>query len=139
MKGDPLAALMRLRGLQVAAARRDLADRQAGAQAAVGRAEAAVAVLAQETQGEVAFLADSLAAWLPGARAARERAAGEARLAGQAVEAARAALVASRAQERAVEWLMESRAAAARQKVARGQQAALDETAQQRAGRGKGS
>ncbi len=115
-----------------ATARRDLAERQAGAAAAEQRAEVARAVLAAETGAAVMDFADSLAAWLPRAQATRDHREGEARLAGQAVEAARGALAANRARERAVEWLMEKRAADARAAALRAEQAALDEAAQRR-------
>lgn len=129
---DPLASLMKLRSLQVAVARRDLADRQAGAQAAAARDAAARDAIAAETGAEATGHADALAAWLPLARTALDRAAGEAALAGQAVEAARGALAQQRAQERAVEWLVEQRRAAARLAAGRAAQAALDESGQRR-------
>ncbi|WP_203071288.1 flagellar FliJ family protein [Falsiroseomonas ponticola] len=128
---DPLAALLKLRGLEVAAARRDLVARQAGAAAAAAREAAARRAMEAELAGGGDF-ADSLAAWLPLARAARERAAGEAALASQAVEAARSALAQQRARERAVEWLLDRRAQEARDKAMRAEQNALDEAAQRR-------
>ena len=135
MARDPLAPLLRLRALEVAAARRDLVARQAGAAAAEERAEAARAVMDAERRAAIDGHADSLAAWLPIARAARERAAGEATLANQAVEGARAALAAQRARERAVEWLVEKRQQEAREAAAHAAQKALDEAAQRRGGR----
>ena len=135
MARDPLAPLLRLRALEVAAARRDLVARQAGAAAAEDRAAAARSVLETEHRAAIGGHADSLAAWLPLARAARDRAAGEANLANQAVEGARAALAAQRARERAVEWLVEKRREEARDAAAHAAQKSLDEAAQRRGGR----
>lgn len=132
MARDPLAPLLRLRALEVAAARRDLVARQAGAAAAEDRAAAARSVLETELGATIPGFADSLAAWLPAARAARDRAAGEAMLANQAVDGARAALAAQRARERAVEWLVEKRRAEAQEAAAHAAQKALDEAAQRR-------
>lgn len=129
---DPLAALLKLRGLEVAAARRDLMARQAGASAAAQREASARLAVATELAGSDGDFADSLAAWLPLAYAARDRAAGEAALAAQAVESARAGLAAQRARERAVEWLLDRRAREARDKAMRAEQNALDEEAQRR-------
>ncbi len=131
-KRDPLSALLKLRGLEVATARRDLVARQAGAAAAAEREAAARRTLDLELAAGAGDFADSLAAWLPMARAARERAAGEATLAAQAVEAARTALAQQRARERAVEWLLDRRAQEARDKAMRAEQNALDEAAQRR-------
>jgi flagellar export protein FliJ len=132
MARDPLAPLLRLRALEVAAARRDLVARQAGAAAAADRAAAARSALEAEQQADIPGFADSLAAWLPAARAARDRAAGEASLANQAVEGARIALAAERARERAVEWLVEKRREEAREAAAHAAQKSLDEAAQRR-------
>jgi flagellar export protein FliJ len=132
MSRDPLAPLKRLRTLQVATARRDLADRRARAEVAAQQAEAAQATLLNELAGAPLF-ADSLAAWLPVARAARDRATGDAALAEQAVEVARGALAEERSRARVVELLIERRAAEARAEAARRAQAAIDEVAQRRA------
>jgi flagellar export protein FliJ len=129
---DPLSALLKLRGLEVAAARRDLVARQAGAAAAAAREAEARRAMETELAGDAGDFADSLAAWLPLARATRDRAAGEAALAAQAVEAARGALAQHRARERAVEWLLDRRAQEARDKAMRAEQNALDEAAQRR-------
>ncbi|WP_439549733.1 flagellar FliJ family protein [Falsiroseomonas sp.] len=131
-KRDPLSALLKLRGLEVATARRDLVARQAGAAAAAEREAVARSALDLELAAGGGEFADSLAAWLPMARAARERAVGEAALATQAVEAARSALAQQRARERAVEWLLDRRAQDARDKAMRAEQNALDEAAQRR-------
>ena len=129
---DPLSALLKLRGLEVATARRDLMARQAGAAAAAEREAAARGAMEAEMADHGGDFADSLAAWLPMARARRERAVGEAALAAQAVEAARAALAQQRARERAVEWLLDRRAQEARDRAMRAEQNALDEAAQRR-------
>jgi flagellar biosynthesis chaperone FliJ len=130
MKRDPLAVLLRLRAIEVASARRDLAERLAGEAVAQQRAAAAEAVITGELAQDTAGFADSLAAWLPQARARRDRMAGDARLAGQAVDNARRALAAQRAQERAVELVRERRIADEREQETRRGQAALDELAQ---------
>jgi flagellar biosynthesis chaperone FliJ len=129
MSRDPLATLLKLRALEVATARRDLAERRVRAEEADRRAAAAEATIAAEVARPAEF-ADSLVAWLPLARGARDRALGEARLAEQAVEAARSQLAAERARARVVEWLMEKKAAEARAKALKREQAALDEAAQ---------
>ena len=131
-KRDSLSALLKLRGLEVATARRDLVARQAGAAAAAEREAAARSAGDLEFAAGAGVFADSLAAWLPMARAVRERAVGEAALAAQAVEAARSALAQQRARERAVEWLLDRRAQDARDKAMRAEQNALDEAAQRR-------
>ncbi|MGG5812594.1 flagellar FliJ family protein [Falsiroseomonas sp. CW058] len=64
------------------------------------------------------------------ARAAQDRAAGEARLAEQAVEAARGTLAAGRARARAVEMMLERKAAEARAEALRREQGVLDEAGQ---------
>lgn len=134
MARDPLAALLRLRSLEVAAARRDLAERLAGLSAAEQRAAAAAAAIQAEANSEATREAPHLySAWLPRGRAAEERAAGDARLAAQASEIARQNLAETRAGERAVEWLREQRLIEERQRAARREQAALDEAAARRA------
>jgi hypothetical protein len=130
MKRDPLAVLLRLRAIEVASARRDLAERLVGEAAAQQRAAAAEAVITGELAQDAAGFADSLAAWLPQARARRDRMAGDARLAGQAVDNARRALAVQRAQERAVELVRERRIAEEREQETRRGQTALDEMAQ---------
>lgn len=132
MRRDPLAAILRLRALEVAFARRDLAERATGAAAADARAQAAAAALRDGATERLGDFADSHAAWQPRARADRDRAAGEARLADRAVEASRAALAGLRVAERAVEALLERRAEDARAASLRREQLAIDEAAQRR-------
>jgi flagellar biosynthesis chaperone FliJ len=134
MRRDPLATLLRLRALEVAAAQRDLAQRAQGAQAADARLRHATATMAAELTGEGAGFADSLAAWLPQARTACESAAGEARLAEQAAEVARRRLAEARAAEGALEQLCAQRAWQLRAEAAQRLQASLDEAAQRRRG-----
>jgi flagellar biosynthesis chaperone FliJ len=136
MRRDPLATLSRLRALEVAEARRALAQRQRGVAAAEARAREANAALEGEVAAEAGDFADSFAAWLPQARAACARAAGEMRLAAQAAEVARSALAEVRAAERAVELIREERARVARSDALRRDQTGLDEAAQ-RAGTGR--
>ncbi|MCQ4161973.1 hypothetical protein NON00_18825 [Roseomonas sp. GC11] len=121
---DPLAVLQRLRGLEVALARRDLAERGAQAAAAAIPAEGRAA---EGVDGHAAF-----AAWLPYGTAMRESRATEARLAAAALEAAREALVTARTAERVVELAREAKAEAARHQALRKAQAALDEIASQK-------
>ncbi|HZF78093.1 MAG TPA: flagellar FliJ family protein [Acetobacteraceae bacterium] len=132
---DRLASLLKLRGLAVAEAQRDLADRLAGAAAAEARAAAAATAIVVEaaTAGDDHYLADAYAAWLPAGRDAEMRTAGEARMAEMASEAARKALAAARVRERAVEWLRDRAIEEARREAARREQAALDEAATRRA------
>lgn len=128
---DPLATLLKLRELELAAARRDLAERRARADQAAACAETARESITIECGGAV-HCTDTLAAWLPVARASLDRAASEARITAQAAEASRSALADHRARARSVEWLLERRAAEARAERLQREQAALDEAAQRR-------
>jgi flagellar export protein FliJ len=123
MARDPLDVLARLRRLEVAQARRDLAGRAATLDEAAVRAEAVERAL----EAERAHAPADYAAFLPRALAAREDAARSVRRAQAALEVARIALADRRAQERAVERLAEARAEAARDAAARREQAALDD------------
>jgi flagellar export protein FliJ len=128
---DRLKPLMRLRTLEVAEARRDLAERVAGAERAallVRTTAEAIRSEASEAGGDPALSA-AYAAWLPVGRAAERRALGDQLLAETATEAARQALAAARVRERAVEWLRERAALEARLEAARREQAGIDEAA----------
>src|SRR5690242_5454052 len=102
---DPLAALLRLRNLQVATAQRDLANKQTGAQRAEAAAATATAALREEALAAVQVPAGAAhyAAWLPLGMATHKRRLAEAREANGELSQAQADLVASRAAERAVE------------------------------------
>jgi hypothetical protein len=123
MARDPLAVLARLRRLEVAQARRDLAIRAAALERAATRIKAADATL----DAERAHAPADYAAFLPRGLAAREDAALAVRRAQAALEVARIALADRRAQERAVEVTLDQRAAAQREERARRNQALLDD------------
>jgi flagellar biosynthesis chaperone FliJ len=129
---DPLAALLRLRGLEVTAARREMAARQSALAAAEARMNAARRALGEEAVA-AAELPDLYAAWLPAGRAALDSASADARRAQDMAEQARADLAATRGAERAVELLREAQAKATSLRRNRKAQQALDETAAQRA------
>lgn len=126
MPHDPLDALNRLRRLETRAARRHLAERLA----ALGAAEARLLAAEQAPAAEAAVQDPATyGAWLPRAMADRERARLVHRGSERLAEAAREALVAARSAGRAVELLLEHRAAAARAAAARREQALLDDLA----------
>jgi hypothetical protein len=128
MRRDPLAVLLRLRGVETLLARRRLAEDLAAGAAAETKAEAARVALGEEARS--AGGADH-AAWLPRGLAERDRAVEETRRAGaRAVESA-TALGTARAAERAVERLAETRAAEARREAVRREQVQLDEAGAQ--------
>src|SRR4051794_30169271 len=105
MARDPLAALRRLRSLEVLEARRLLAERQA----ALRQAEVAAAEAAARLEVEAALAADlpggaaDYAAWVPLGRAACDRQRAAADRAGALAEFGRTALAGTRAAENAVE------------------------------------
>jgi len=121
---DPLATLARLRRLEVAQARKQLAERNAALAAAEARHDAACAAPGREAA--TAHPAD-YAAWLPLGLAERERAARAAQHSASLAQMARDALAVQRTAQRQVELLREQQAAAAALKLRRKQQALLDE------------
>ncbi len=147
---DPLATLARLRRLDVAQARKHLAERNAALAAAEARHDTARAAPGREAAlipGREAALSPSreagsipgqeaapegaapsdYAAWLPLGLAERERAARAAQHSANLAQQARDALALQRTAERQVELLREQQAAAAALKLRRKQQALLDE------------
>ena len=124
---DPLATLARLRRLEVAEARRNLAERNAALAAAEARLAAARAAPAAEAAATAEFPLADYAAWLPLGLAERERAARAERHSAGLAGMAREALALRRAAERQVELLREEPAAAAALKAKRKAQALLDE------------
>jgi len=129
MARNPLATLARLRRVETEAARRRLGQ-------AVGRAEDAAQREAAASQAiilERELHPTGYAAWLPRGLASRDRAAVGRRIAEAGLEEARIALGGTRAAERAVEALRERRADEALRRLARRDQAKLDEAAARRA------
>jgi hypothetical protein len=130
---DPLATLARLRRLEVAQARKQLAERNAALAAAEARHDVARAAPGREADAAnraasaaTAAPAD-YAAWLPLGLAERERAARAAQHSANLAQMARDALTLHRTAERQVELLREQQAAALALKTRRKQQALLDE------------
>jgi hypothetical protein len=129
MARDPLAALRRLRSLEVLEARRVLVDRQA----ALRQAEAAAAEAAARLESEAALAADlpggaaDYAAWVPLGRAACDRQRVASDHAAALAEISRTALAGTRAAENAVEQVLEMRQERAALAAARRDQAMLDE------------
>ena len=129
MAYDPLAALHRLRGLEVLEARRVLADGLAAAR----QAEAAAAEAAARLEVEAAVAGASpggaadYARWAPVGRAARDHHGAEQARAAATVEVSQATLADTRAAENAVEKLLDLRREIAAATAARRRQALLDE------------
>jgi flagellar biosynthesis chaperone FliJ len=121
---DPLATLARLRRLEVAQARKQLAERNLALAAAEARHDTARAAPGREAG--TAAPAD-YAAWLPLGLAERERAARAAQHSANQAQMARDALAVQRTAERQVELLREQKAATAVLKARRKAQALLDE------------
>jgi flagellar biosynthesis chaperone FliJ len=111
---DTLAGLARLRRLDVAQAKRDLATAIATELAASRALRAAQAGLAQEARLSAGQLPAAFAAWLPTASAAIRQCHATERQAAAARESARQTLAAHRAALKAAETLLEKREAAAR-------------------------
>ncbi len=133
---DPLATLARLRRLEVAQARKQLAERNAALAAAEVRHDAARAAPGREAEAAKCAASAAMthpaayaayAAWLPLGLAERERAARAAQHSANLVQMARDALAVQRTAERQVELLREQQAAALARKVRRKQQSLLDE------------
>ena len=128
---DALATLARLRRLQEAAARRELArafQDEAAAASALGEARQVRITEAGVVAGEPdQMLACAFAGWLPQSAAAIARRQAEAAQAGAAVQAARAQALACKGAVEAVEALQEERAVAARAGAQRRVQLRLDE------------
>ncbi len=128
---DALATLARLRRLEVAEARRHLAERNAALAAAEARHDQARAAPGTEAARPADAASGTgpgdYAAWLPLALAERDRAARAARHSAGMATQARDALAVQRAAERQVELLREQRAAAVALKARRKAQAVLDE------------
>lgn len=120
---DPLAVLVRVRGLARDAARRDMADAEARLRGARRAADDADAALMAEAGAPGA----DYAAWLPAAQRSRLRAVEGVRRAEAGAEAARAALVTARAEAEAVERLLAARRHAARVARRAAEQALLDD------------
>lgn len=132
MSGDPLQALLKLREQQVEAARLDYAACLQAETAAEHAAHEADAAIANEAASAADIAADdaaveAFAAWLPEGRR-RARAAQAKRDTTELETArARAALAVSRAGMKAVEKLIDTRAAEREADLARRAQAELDE------------
>ncbi len=124
---DPLATLARLRRLEVAQARKQLAERNVALAAAEARHDEACAAPGREGAHADAAVPADYAAWVPRALAERERAARAAQHSANLAQMARDALALHRTAERQVELLREQQAAAAALKTRRRQQALLDE------------
>jgi flagellar FliJ protein len=135
MTRDPLLTVLRLRRMEVDAARAELVLRETRAHEAAIMAHEAEATIQAEMQAATRLTADDAAveafgAWLPKGREAVARA--EALLLRAQAEAAqaRARLNLARAAAEAVEKLLEKKAAAAEKEALRRQQIVLDELGQ---------
>ena len=129
MARDPLASLARLRRLETAMARRDLAERLGAVAAAEQRQALAIAAIQQEAAGDAPA---DYARWLPRGLAERDRADRLHKHAEYRLEEAQTALAGARAAERSVEWLQEERAREQRETQERKRQALLDDAAARR-------
>ncbi len=132
MAADPLAALLRLRQIEVDEARRSLGDCLAAERAAREAVEHADRAIAREAEAAADLTADdarveAFAAWLPTGRAAQQAATHALTTAEARVAEARAALTLSRAALRAAEQLMATREAEREAQKLRQEQLRLDE------------
>ncbi len=122
MPRDPLAVLLRLRGLEVLQAQRRLADRLSALSQAEMRAQAACDALREEGAGDAA----ELAAWLPRGLAERDRAAALRAQRAASADQARQAVAEARIAQRATETLRAQRREEQRRSEERRNQALLD-------------
>ena len=132
MPRDPLAVLLRLRGIALDTARRALAERMAAEADAAARADAlrdAVAgeTVSQATQPGERWMAEAFATWLGRIRLAQRDAADAVRRGAAATSEARAVVQEARVGVRTLEAMLAEQAAHRRDTAARTEQAALDE------------